>query len=137
MGKVALHPDQRICEAIRLVFVKFRERWSVRQTFLWFRDHDIELHTNPVQGTQLVWKKIPTQSLVQRYPDQPPSYAGAYVVWGRRPVTTLLVDGRLEKHQEATRQAEECRVFIPNHHVGYIEAGQPMKRINECCGVIP
>ena len=118
MGKVALHPDQRICEAIRLVFVKFRERWSVRQTFLWFRDHDIELPANPVQGTQLVWK-IPTQSLVRDILINP-FYAGAYV-WGRRPVTTLLVDGRLEKHQEATRQAEECRVFIPNHHVGYID----------------
>jgi DNA invertase Pin-like site-specific DNA recombinase len=32
-GKVVFHPDQRICEAIRLVFVKFRERWSIRQTF--------------------------------------------------------------------------------------------------------
>src|SRR5450432_2966273 len=117
-GKVALHPDQRICEAIRLVFVKFRERWSVRQTFLWFRDHDIELPANPIQGTQLVWK-IPTQSLVRDILINP-FYAGAYV-WGRRPVTTLLVDGRLEKHQEATRQAEECRVFIPNHHVGYID----------------
>ena len=132
MGKVALHPDQRICEAIRLVFVKFRERWSVRQTFLWFRDHDIELPANPIQGKQLVWK-IPTQSLVRDILINP-FYAGAYV-WGRRPVTTLLVDGRLEKHQEATRQAEECRVFIPNHHVGYIdwatyEENQRMMRRN-------
>jgi DNA invertase Pin-like site-specific DNA recombinase len=130
--KVALHPDQRICEAIRLVFVKFRERWSVRQTFQWFRDHDIELPANPIQGTQLVWK-IPTQSLVRDILINP-FYAGAYV-WGRRPVTTLLVDGRLEKHQEATRRAEECRVFIPNHHVGYIdwatyEENQRMMRRN-------
>jgi hypothetical protein len=42
-------------------------------------------------------------------------------VWGRRPVTTLLVEGRLEKHQSATRRAEECRVFIPDHHEGYID----------------
>jgi len=118
MGKIALHPDQRVCEAIGLVFVKFRERWSVRQTFQWFRDHDIELPANPIQGTRLVWK-IPTQSLVRDILINP-FYAGAYV-WGRRPVTTLLVDGRLEKRQETTRQAEECRVFIPNHHVGYID----------------
>src|SRR3981081_761214 len=39
----------------------------------------------------------------------------------RRPVITLLVAGRLEKHQSATRQAEDCRVFIPDHHVGYID----------------
>lgn len=31
-GKVELHPDRRVCEAIRLVFSKFPELWSVRQT---------------------------------------------------------------------------------------------------------
>src|SRR5882757_882374 len=46
-GKVVLHPDQRIGEAIRLVFMKFRERWSIRQTFQWFRDHDVEVPANP------------------------------------------------------------------------------------------
>src|SRR6266550_3123855 len=116
-GKVVLHPDQRICEAIRLVFVKFRERWSIRQTFQWFRDHDLELPANPIQGTKLVWK-VPTQSLVRDILSNP-FYAGAYV-WGRRPVTTLLVDGRLEKRQSAMRPAEECRVFMRDHHVGFI-----------------
>src|SRR5271157_4966016 len=38
-----------------------------------------------------------------------------------RPVTTLLVDGRLEKRQSAMRPAEECRVFIRDHHAGYID----------------
>jgi Recombinase zinc beta ribbon domain len=42
-------------------------------------------------------------------------------VWARRPVTTLLVDGQLEKRQGAMRPAEECRVFIRDHHVGYID----------------
>src|SRR5271165_1675794 len=64
VGKVALYPDQRICDAIRLVFMKFRERWSIRQTFQWFRDHDIELPANPIQGTKLIWK-VPTQSPIK------------------------------------------------------------------------
>ena len=55
LGKVVFHPDQRVCDAIQLVFVKFRERWSVRQTFQWFPDHDVELPANPIQGTRLVW----------------------------------------------------------------------------------
>ena len=118
LGKVVFHPDQRVCEAIHLVFTKFRERWSVRQTFQWFRDHDVELPANPIQGTRLVWK-IPTQSLIRDILCNP-FYAGAYV-WGRRPVGTLLVEGKLEKRQGATRRAEQCRVFIPAHHVGYID----------------
>ena len=118
VGKVVLYPDQRVCEAVRLVFAKFRELWSVRQTFHWFRDHDIELPANPIRGTKLVWK-TPSQSLIRDILGNP-FYAGAYV-WARRPVTTLLVDGQLEKRQGAMRPAEECRVFIRNHHVGYID----------------
>jgi DNA invertase Pin-like site-specific DNA recombinase len=132
LGKAVFHPDQRVCEALRLVFVKFRELWSVRQTFQWFRDHDVELPANPIQGTRLVWK-IPSQSLVRDILCNP-FYAGAYV-WGRRPVTTLLVEGRLEKRQSAMRRAEECRVFIRDHHVGYMdwatyEENQRMTRRN-------
>src|SRR3974390_2204309 len=77
---------------------KFRELWSVRQTFQWFRDHDLELPVNPIQGTRLIWK-IPSQSLIRDILRNP-FYAGAYV-WGRRPVTTLLVGGWLEKRQGA------------------------------------
>jgi DNA invertase Pin-like site-specific DNA recombinase len=117
-GKVVLHPDRRVCEAIQLVFTKFRELWSVRQTFLWFRDHDVELPANPIRGTQLVWK-IPSQSLVRDILRNP-FYAGAYV-WGRRPVETLLLEGRLKKRQAATRRPEDCRVFIADHHVEYID----------------
>src|SRR3954466_6897914 len=62
-GQIVLHPDRRVREAIRLVFSKFRELWSVRQTFQWFRDHEVELPANPISGTRLVWK-IPSQSLV-------------------------------------------------------------------------
>jgi DNA invertase Pin-like site-specific DNA recombinase len=132
VGGIMLHPDRRVCEALQLVFGKFRELWSVRQTFLWFRDHDVELPANPIQGTRLVWK-IPTQSLIRDILHNP-FYAGAYI-WGRRTVTTVLVDGRLEKREGPIRPAEECRVFIRDHHVGYIdwatyEENQRMMRRN-------
>jgi DNA invertase Pin-like site-specific DNA recombinase len=132
VGKIMFHPDRRVCEAIQLIFAKFRELWSVRQTFQWFRDHDLELPANPIQGTRLIWK-VPSQSLIRDILHNP-FYAGAYV-WGRRPVTTLLVGGRLEKRQSAMRPAEECRVFIRDHHVGYIdwatyEENQRMMRRN-------
>jgi DNA invertase Pin-like site-specific DNA recombinase len=117
-GKVVIHSDQRICEAIRLVFTKFRELWSVRQTFQWFRDHDVELPANPIRGTRLVWK-IPSQSLIADILRNP-FYAGAYV-WGRRPMETSLVEGRLKKRQGPYRQPQDCRVFIAGHHAGYIE----------------
>src|ERR1700747_3418394 len=118
LGKIAFHTDQRVCEAIQLVFAKFRELWSVRQTFQWFCDHDVELPANPIHGTRLVWK-IPSQSLVADILRNP-FYAGAYV-WGRRPMETSLVEGRLKKRQGAYRRPQECRVFIAGHHPGYID----------------
>ncbi len=90
----------------------------MRQTFQWFRDHDVELPANPIYGTRLVWK-IPSHSLIRDVLCNP-FYAGAYV-WGRRPVAAMLVDGRLEKRQTAMRRAEACRVFIRDHHIGYID----------------
>jgi DNA invertase Pin-like site-specific DNA recombinase len=72
-GKVVFHPDRRVCEAVGLVFSKFRELWTVRQTFQWFRDHDVELPANPISGTRLVWK-IPSQSLDNQQDDNARHY---------------------------------------------------------------
>ncbi len=118
LGHVVLHPDQRLRDAVHLVFAKFRELWSVRQSFHWFRDHDIELPVNPIRGTQVIWK-VPSQSLI-RDVLRNPFYAGAYV-WGRRPIETVMVDGRLAKRQGAPRRATDCRVFLPDHHPGYVD----------------
>src|SRR4051794_5937921 len=47
----------------------------------------------------------------------------------------VVLDGRLEKRQSAMQRAEECRVFIREHHIGYIdwatyEENQRMTRRN-------
>ena len=47
-------------------------------------------------------------------------YAGAYV-WGRRPVETLLIEGRLRKRQAANRRPRIAESFIAGHHPGYID----------------
>lgn len=49
-GGVVKDPDQRTREAVELVFRKFRELWSVRQTFLWFRTECVELPANKSMG---------------------------------------------------------------------------------------
>lgn len=118
-GKVVITPDQRVREAVQSIFHKFREVWSIRQTFLWYRDHDVQLPVNVARGKGLRWQ-IPTLAFVGDVLTNA-YYAGAYV-WGRRPTTTEFVDGRLRKRQKGpVIPAEECRVFIPDHHEGYID----------------
>lgn len=117
-GNVVITADLRVREGIELIFKKFREVRTIRQAFQWFRDHDVELPVNPARGgNQLIWQ-IPTKAFVGDVLANP-FYAGAYV-WGRRPVETVLVDGQLRKRQGRLRRPQECRVFIPDHHEGYI-----------------
>lgn len=116
-GQAVIVADTRVREAIASIFKKFRDVRTIRQTFQWFRDHDVELPVNPIRGNGLVWQ-IPTQAFVRDVLVNP-FYAGAYV-WGRRPTETVFVDGKLKKRQGALRPPQECRVFLPDHHEGYI-----------------
>jgi hypothetical protein len=119
-GKVVKDPDGRVREALDLVFRKFRELWSVRQTFMWFHDEQVELPVNKFIGGQrkLLWQ-LPSQSFVSNVLRNA-FYAGAYV-YGQRPTETVLVEGRLKKRQGRMRRAEECSVFLRDHHEGYID----------------
>jgi DNA invertase Pin-like site-specific DNA recombinase len=119
-GKVVKDPNQRVQQAIQLVFDKFRELSSIRQTFLWFHNQGIELPVNRCTGgrRQLVWQ-LPSHSFIDDVLHNP-FYAGAYV-YGRRQHEVRLVEGRLVKRQGRQRAPEEARVFLRQHHEGYID----------------
>jgi len=119
LDQVVKDPDQRVQEALALVFQKFRELRSARQTFLWFRTHGVELPVNKCggNGVRVAWQ-LPTNAFLQNLLRNP-AYAGAYV-WGRREVRMAFEDGRLRKRQGRLRRAEQCRVFLRDHHEEYI-----------------
>jgi DNA invertase Pin-like site-specific DNA recombinase len=120
LGKVVKDPDQRVQEAVGSVFSKFRELWSIRQTYLWFRQHGIELPVNQVRaGKHQMVFKLPTHSFVSQVLRNP-FYAGAYV-YGRRVREVVLVEGRLVRRQGRERAPEEARVFLRDHHEGYLD----------------
>ena len=119
-GTVAKDPNLRVQEAITLLFTKFRETWSIRQTFKWFRDNDVSLPVTKVVGTTwAVVFQIPRQSFIASVLHNP-FYAGAYT-WGRRATEPVWRAGALGKRRTAASAPEAARVFIRDHHEGYID----------------
>lgn len=117
-GKVELAIDQRIQQAIRMVFDKFGQLGSARQVLIWWRDHDLSMPTRGLPGgTGEVQWCTPTYRLVLSVVRNP-LYAGAYV-YGRTGSRTRLVEGRATKTR-ARKPAAEWRVLIVEHHKGYI-----------------
>lgn len=115
---VVKSPDRRIVEAVALVFAKFAEIRSIRQTYLWFHNNRVELPVNKMSetGMGIRWQ-LPTKSFITDLLKNP-FYAGAYV-WGRRPTEKVVIDGQIRKRQGSPLEPQQCRVFIPDHHEGY------------------
>jgi DNA invertase Pin-like site-specific DNA recombinase len=118
-GQIVKDPNLRVQEAIELVFKKFRDLGSIRQTYRWFHEENIELPVNKALGGrfQLIWK-LPAQSFVSDVLHNP-LYAGAYV-YGRRPSEVVVKAGQVVKRQGCPRPAEAATVFIQDHHPSYI-----------------
>jgi len=118
-GQIVKDPNLRVQEAIELVFKKFRDLGSIRQTYRWFHDENIELPVNKALAGrfQLIWK-LPTQSFVSDVLHNP-LYAGAYV-YGRRPREVVVKAGQVVKRQGCPRRPEAATVFIQDHHPSYI-----------------
>ena len=112
-------PDRHVQQAIQLVFHKFRELGSARQTLLWFRDEQIRL-PEAVPGTagqEIVWR-LPSQSRIHQILRNP-AYAGT-LAYGRTGTQTQMVDGQRRHSSRYGKAIEEWQVLIHNHHAGYI-----------------
>jgi len=117
--KIEKDPDQRVQQAIQLVFGKLEELGSVRQTLLWFRQQNVSIPVLPRDpgGPPIIWK-LPVYRQIWAILTNP-VYAGAYA-FGRREVRTSIVDGRARKSKGHLKPRSTWTVLIPNHHSGYV-----------------
>ncbi|MDH3452603.1 MAG: recombinase family protein [Gammaproteobacteria bacterium] len=121
VGQIVKDPSLRVQEAIALVFRKFAELGSIRQSHRWFHEETIELPVNKSGQFQLVWQ-LPTVSFINDVLHNP-LYAGAYV-YGRRPTEVVVKHGQALRRQRSVLLAEDASVFIPDHHPSYISWAQ-------------
>lgn len=117
--RIVKDPDLRVQEAIQLVFTRFREIWSLRQTMRSFRDEGIELPVLRCRGgrKRLEWA-LPSLGRIGAILRNP-LYAGAYA-YGRRQNRLVLKDGRPAKRATCFLPREEWHVLILDHHEAYI-----------------
>ena len=122
-GKLEKDPDQRVQQAIELVFRKFKELGSVRQTLLWFRQENLCLPAFPHEPGErkMVWK-LPSYSTLHSILTKP-IYAGAYA-YGKSETRTKIVEGRARKSTGHRKPQSEWRVLIKDHHPGYLSGDE-------------
>jgi DNA invertase Pin-like site-specific DNA recombinase len=114
-GRLEKDPDRRVQESVRLVFRKFLELGSVRQTLLWFLGHDLQLPAITAHE-EIRWKR-PSYGMLYCMLTNP-AYGGAYA-YGKTEQTTHYDGGEL--HQAIRRKPrEQWLSFIPNAHEGYV-----------------
>jgi DNA invertase Pin-like site-specific DNA recombinase len=120
LGQMEMDPDERVCEAIRMVLRKFRELGSARQVLLWAVQADLRL---PVMrqsqlGARIEWQSPAYHTVLEIL--RHPVYAGAYV-FGRTGNRTMIINGRARKTTGHQKPMPEWSVLIYDHHPCYIK----------------
>jgi hypothetical protein len=118
--RIEKDPDQRVQDALRLVFAKFAELQSVRQVHMWLREEGIALPAaccSSAEGRSIVWR-LPLYNTVHNILTNP-VYAGAYA-FGRTTSKVSVEEGRKRVRRGVRRSLAEWDVLLKDQHEGYI-----------------
>jgi excisionase family DNA binding protein len=113
-------PDLRLQQAIRLVFARFRQLGSARQTHLSLTAEGL-FFPRPSDGKRLTgfdWTPIRYRNVIALLKN--PFYAGAYV-YGKSEKRVALIEGRARKSYGHGKPPEDWDVLIRDHHDAYVD----------------
>ena len=108
-------PDLRVQQAILLVFRKFSELGTVRQTLMWFLEHGLEVPTRTPRG-ETRWKRPVYRSMHRMLTS--PAYGGAYTYGKTEHLTGY--EGAKPRHLCRRKPREQWLALIPGTHEGYV-----------------
>src|SRR5438552_11736802 len=117
--RIEKNPDQRVRDALQLVFAKFAEFQGARQVHIWLRDEGIELPVKSRAGEArgVVWR-LPAYNILHNILTNP-IYAGAYA-FGRTTSRVSVKGGRKHVRRGLQKPMAEWDVLIKDHYTAYI-----------------
>ena len=119
-GRIEKTPDLQVQQALEMVFKKFAQLRTLRQTLIWLVQEKLFLpRVKPASGgREVIWEKASASRLRKILHN--PCYAGAFA-FGRTASRTTLVEGRARRSASRhSRPLEAWEVLIVDHHPGYI-----------------
>jgi DNA invertase Pin-like site-specific DNA recombinase len=108
-------PDLRVQERVLLVFSKFFELGSARQTLLWFLEHGLQVPVSAPRE-QVIWRR-PQYSTIYTILTNP-AYAGAYA-YGRTEHSMQYDQGQ-PRRRSRRKPRQQWWALIRDTHEGYI-----------------
>ena len=112
-------PDRRVQQAIGLVFEKFCQIGTVRQTLMWFLDQGLMVPARKAGG-EIYWRR-PAYANVYNILTNP-VYGGAYA-YGKSEAVSRYEDGQLRRGMRR-KARDQWLALIPDSHEGYIDWSQ-------------
>src|SRR5215813_3202367 len=109
------NPDRRVQERVLLVFSKFFELGSARQTLLWFLEHGLQVPVSAPRD-QVVWRRPRYTNIYNMLTN--PAYAGAYA-YGRTEHSMQYEQGQ-PRRRSRRKPRHQWWALIRDTHEGYI-----------------
>lgn len=109
------NPDRRVQQAVHLVFSKFSELGTVRQTLLWFLEHGLQVPAHTPRGETL-WRRPAYRAMYRMLTN--PVYGGTYA-YGKTERLLRYENGEA-RHCSRRKPRHQWLALIPNAHEGYV-----------------